>query len=299
MWMLLVLVYGLLKGSREIVKKKSLERSSVMEVLFFYTLFAFLFVCPDVKNAMGMKPSWYFFVALKSFVIFLAWMCSFKAIKKMPLSVYGILDLSRVLFATLLGTVVLREKMSAQQIIGLILVASGLLLLKMRIRTKKDAGEREETERTECTDSKDLSENVPPLMLLFALASCLLNALSGLMDKLLMKELNSSQLQFWYMLFLVSFYLIYILVTKEKIDLKKSLKNHWIWILAFLFVIADRALFVANGMADSRVTVMTLIKQSGCIVTILGGRFIYKEKNIGFKLFCAGVIITGIVVAVL
>ncbi|MBE5871031.1 MAG: hypothetical protein E7294_07225 [Lachnospiraceae bacterium] len=299
MWMLLVLVYGLLKGTREIVKKKSLERSSVMEVLFFYTLFAFLFVCPDMKNAMGMKPSWYFFVALKSFVIFLAWMCSFKAIKKMPLSVYGILDLSRVLFATLLGTVVLREKMSTQQIIGLILVASGLLLLKMRIRTGKNVGEREETERTKRADAKELSENIPPLMLLFALASCLLNALSGLMDKLLMKDLNSSQLQFWYMLFLVSFYLIYILVTKEKIDLKKSLKNYWIWILAFLFVIADRALFVANGMADSRVTVMTLIKQSGCIVTILGGRFIYKEKNIGFKLFCAGVIITGIVVAVL
>ena len=52
MWMLLVLVYGLLKGAREIVKKKSLQYSSVMEVLFFYTLFAFLMVVPDYKNAM-------------------------------------------------------------------------------------------------------------------------------------------------------------------------------------------------------------------------------------------------------
>ena len=43
MWMLFVLNYGVLKGTREIVKKKSLQRSSVMEVLFFYTLFAFLF----------------------------------------------------------------------------------------------------------------------------------------------------------------------------------------------------------------------------------------------------------------
>ena len=55
MWMLFVLNYGVLKGTREIVKKKSLQRSSVMEVLFFYTLFAFLFVCPDVKNAAQKK----------------------------------------------------------------------------------------------------------------------------------------------------------------------------------------------------------------------------------------------------
>ena len=34
MWMLFVLNYGVLKGTREIVKKKSLQRSSVREVLF-------------------------------------------------------------------------------------------------------------------------------------------------------------------------------------------------------------------------------------------------------------------------
>ena len=97
-WIILVLIYGLLKGAREIVKKKSLERSSVIEVLFFYTLFAFLLVVPDVKNAMCVDVTMLPWVAVKSFVIFVAWILSFKAIKKMPISLYGILDLSRVLF---------------------------------------------------------------------------------------------------------------------------------------------------------------------------------------------------------
>ena len=286
MWMLLVLVYGLLKGTREIVKKKSLEKSSVMEVLFFYTLFAFLFVCPDAKNAMGISGRMLVFVALKSFIIFLAWMFSFKAIKKMPLSIYGILDLSRVLFATLLGAVVLKERMTTYQVLGLILVATGLLMLKFRIGGNKEKKPEEK-------------EDVRPILVVFAIASCMLNALSGLMDKILMKDLNSSQLQFWYMLFLVLFYLVYIIVSKTKIDFIKSAKNHWIWILAILFVIADRALFLANGMDASRITVMTLIKQSGCIVTILGGKFIFKEKNIGYKLICAAIIVSGIVIAVL
>ena len=138
-------------------------------------------------------------------------------------------------------------------------------------------------------------EHVPVILVLFALASCMLNAISGLLDKILTKDITSAQLQFWYMLY----YLVYIIIVKEKIHVKESLKNPWIWLLAILFVIADRSLFLANANPESRISIMTLIKQSGCIVTILAGKFIFHEKNIGYKLICAAVIIAGIVVAVL
>nr|MBQ8252611.1 EamA family transporter [Lachnospiraceae bacterium] len=284
MWMLQVLLYGLLKGTREIVKKKSLGRSSVMEVLFFYTLFGFLFVCPDAGNAGGVLKEQMVLVIVKSFVIFLAWMCSFKAIKKMPISLYGILDLSRVLFAMLLATVVMHETLTGYQVTGLAFVCTGLLMLKGLPGKKKEEGS---------------GEKVAPVIVMLAFASCLLNAFSGLLDKILMQDMSSSQLQFWYMLYLVLFYLVYIIVTKAKIRIKDALKNPWIWILAILFIIADRSLFLANANPDSRISVMTLIKQSGCLVTILGGKFIFHEKNIGYKLICATVIVAGIVIAVL
>ncbi len=305
MWMLQVLVYGLLKGTREIVKKKSLGRSSVIEVLFFYTLFAFLFVSVDAPNAGGVDIPHMGYIALKSFIIFLAWMCSFKAIKKMPISLYGILDLSRVLFATLLAVVVMHETLSRNQVLGLVLVCAGLLMLKGRNRKlpaflslwkEKQCGSEQERKAQKQETEK---ENVPVRLVLFALASCLLNALSGLMDKLLMRDITSSQLQFWYMLFLVFFYLVYIIIARQKINVKSALKNPWIWLLALLFVIADRSLFLANGNPDSKISIMTLIKQSGCIVTILAGKFIFHEKKIGYKLLCAAVIIAGIVIAVL
>lgn len=88
------------------------------------------------------------------------------------------------------------------------------------------------------------------------------------------------------------------LLTGTKLS-KTIWKNGWIWLLAILFVAADKALFVANGMEGSRVTVMTLLKQSGCVVTILAGKFIFKEKNVGYKLICAAVIVAGIVIGVL
>ena len=285
MWMWLVLLYGLIKGAREIVKKKSLQYSSVAEVLFFYTLFAFLMVLPDCKNAMGISVHMLGWMFLKSLIIFCAWILSFKAIKKMPISLYGVLDLSRVLFATLLGSVVLNEVMSTNQIIGLILVAMGLLLLKVHIPLKK-------------TD-KDEKDKVKPIIVIFSLLSCMLNALSGLLDKILMRDLNSSQLQFFYMLFLVLLYGLYMWIGKEEVNLKKAVKNPWIWLLALLFVIADRALFLANADPESKITIMTLIKQSGCVVTLAAGKWIYHEKHVLHRALCTVLVVVGIVVAVL
>ncbi len=285
MWMWLVLLYGVFKGFREIVKKKALEKNSTIEVLFMYTLLAFLLVTPEAPNALNVEPKYYFYIGLKSFVIFLAWIFSFKAIKKMPISLYGVLDLSRVLFATLLGVVVLQETLGVFQVAGLVLVSLGLLLLKYKPKSKEGSAAGK--------------ESVDVKLVIMAFASCLFNAVSGLLDKLLMREISSAQLQFWYMLFLVLMYLAFLLVTRTPVHLGSLIKNYWIWILSILIVVADRALFVANGMADSRITVMTLLKQSGCIVTILAGRFLFHEKNTGHKLFCAAIIIAGIVMGVL
>mgnify|MGYP002510270351 FL=1 len=300
MWIWLVLLYGVIKGIREIVKKKALEKNATIEVLFLYTLLAFVMVLPDAKHAMGLEPKYYFLIGLKSFVIFLAWIFSFMAIKKMPISLYGVLDLSRVLFATLLGVIVLQEALGVFQVIGLIFVSAGLLLLKYRPgkRTGKNvsAGQGGQDVLYQKEEEK---ERVDVKVVLMAFASCLFNAVSGLLDKVLMKDINSSQLQFWYLLFLVCFYLLFILAARVKIAFFQVLKNYWVWILSLLIVVADRVLFLANGMDGSRVTVMTLLKQAGCVVTILAGRFLFHEKNTGYKLFCAAVIIAGIVIGVM
>lgn len=130
MWVFLVLLYGLFKGAREIAKKKALEKSGVMEVLFVYTLLSFLFVVPDAGNAMGLSGTQLLCVLAKSAVIFVAWICGFQAIARLPVSLYSVLDLSRVIFSTLLGVCFLGEQMRTGQSIGLVLVLCGLLLLK-------------------------------------------------------------------------------------------------------------------------------------------------------------------------
>ena len=322
-WMLLVLLYGLLKGAREIAKKKAMEKSTMLEVLFFYTLFSFLLtgflaLIGGKEGLAAIDPrdislKMMGAMALKAFIIFVAWICGFLAVKKMPVGVYGILDLARVLFSTLLGVVVLHEVLQIPQIVGLVLVCAGLLMLKWIPKGKKQpavagdesglsdqrGGERKSVSKAELRSeqAEGSTERIPVVYILISLVCCLLNSVSGLMDKMLMSTgLTASALQFWYMLFLTLLYAAFLLIRREKIDWKGVFRNLWIPTLAVMFVIADRALFIANKMPDSRMTVMTVIKQAGVFVTILGGRLVFKEKKTGYKLLCAGVVVIGILI---
>lgn len=327
-WVGLVTLYGILKGVREILKKKALGRNTVMEVLLMYTLLSFLILLPTAPKAGGLRAPEYAAVFAKSFIIFVAWLCSFHALSCMPVSLYGILDMSRVVFSTLLGIIVIHEKMDLPGLIGFVLVCAGLYALRgLKNREAEDDTTAVVQENATAPDIKQVSPEEPvtaaeakaaekPVLtreqrfwnrltsvtagvVILAFLSSFLNAVSGTMDKVLMKGMNESQMQFWYMLFLVLLYLAYILLTGTKIRLKGMFTNKYVWMLSVAFIIADRALFIANRDPASRVTVMTLLKQSGVICTIIGGRLFFREKHIKYKLCCAFVVIAGIVIAVI
>lgn len=281
LWIIFILLYGILKGSREPIKKGVLKDVGVLTALFVYTFVGFLMSAPTAVGVFSVTPFAFSLVVIKSFVIFVAWILAFEAIKKVPVSVYGICDMSRVIFSTLLGVFFLGESLTVKGIISLILVASGLYFAN----TKKSAE----------------NENYKMKYIWLILAECFLNAVSGTLDKYIMStgEITSSALQFWFMLLLSAFYLLYILIKREKLELKKAFTNPWLYVLSFSLILGDRMLFIANADPESQVTVMTLIKQSSAVVTVILGKLIYKEKNIIRKLICAGVILLGIALAII
>ena len=275
-WILFTLVFGVCKGFREGIKKKALEKSSTFEVLFLYTLIGFLLVIPTAKDVFSIPWQYYFFIIIKSLLVFTAWICSFNSIKHMPVSLYGVMDMSRVLFSTVMGITLMGEDATVRQMSGLVLVVLGLVLVNINIKGEKEVSRK---------------------YLLLTLLSCLLNATSGVMDKWLTKTVTSGQLQFWYMLFMTAMYGIYILFSKTKVSIKTLRTNYWIIILAVIFIIGDRALFIANANPDSRVIIMTLIKQSSVLAAILAGKIMYKEKGMLRRTLCALLVVLGIVVA--
>ncbi len=291
LWVILIVIYGVFKGLREGLKKKAMETNSVIEVLFFYTLFAFLMTIPMSRDIFSVSFKYHIVLVLKSGIIFVAWLCALNSIKRLPLSVYSVLDMGRIISAILLGVLFLGESLGIFQLLGIVLVLIGITLVNLKTR-------------------QDVDEKASKRVIILVAISGVLNSVSSVMDKwLLSKEggrfffgdetIESSQLQFWYMLYLVGFYALYIIVKREKINVVKCVKCPWIWILSLLFVVADRCLFIANSDPNSTVVVMTLVKQSSVLVTIGMGWLIYKEKNIIWRICCAIMVIGGIMLSVI
>lgn len=290
-WIFLVLFYGVAKGLRDAFKKKALQKSSLFEVLFFYTFLSLVFALPFCPDALDLNPIFHSALIIKSFVIFLSWIFSFRAIRHLPVSLVGVLDSSRIVFSMLMGALLFSEKMTHLRTLSMLLIMTGLFLLRV--------GKHEQSKKA---DTK---------YIFLSFASCLLTATSGILDKVLLTStssihhflfknstISSSQTQFWYLLYLTLFYAVYILCTKHKLSVRSCIKNYWIFILAILFVAADRALFIANSDPESKVTVMTLIKQSSVIVTLLLGKIMFREKGVLKRFACAFIISLGVLLSV-
>lgn len=277
LWILFVLFYGVSKGVRDTMKKLALNKSSLIEVLFFHALLAFVLVIPTSKDIFGIPDIFYMLIFFKSLFVFFAWIFSYKSICKMPISSYGLIDVSGVIFSALMGVFILGEHLDFANVIGILLVILGLYFVNFTKMTNKES---------------------KPKYILLALFGCLLNAASGTLDKVYTKYVTPGQLQFWFMFYMVILYLAYIFASKQRVSIKSAFKNYWIILMSILFVISDRVLFIANSDPASKVTIMTLLKQSCVIVSIFLGKFVFKEKNILYKFLCSLLIIIGIMFAV-
>lgn len=278
-WILFIIIYALLKGSREGMKKAALRQSSSNEILFFYTLVGLILILPFSRDAFTLAPIYIFFSFIKALVVCTAWIFAFAALKNMSVSLYGIMDLSRMIFSTALGVFVLGEDFTAKKAIGITLVIAGLLLANL----KKN------------TSGKGMTLTV----LIAALLNCFLNAVSGTMDKILMQHMESSQLQFWFMFFMTLIYGAVLLIRRERISIKCLKSNFWIPLMSLSLIIGDRLLFEANANPNSEVTLMTVIKQCSVLITVLTGWLVFKEKHIIYKLLCTGIVLCGIFIAIL
>lgn len=278
LWLVFVIFYALMKGSRDGMKKAALRKNSANEILFFYTLLGFLLILPFSKSAFSLPPLYIFLAAVKGAMVCLSWLCSFSALKKMSVSLFGIVHLSSILFATLLGVFVLGESFTLPKGAGLFLVLCGLILVNLR--------------------QGDGKKEASALSLLLALLSCFFNSLSEIMDKILMLHMDASQLQFWFMLSMTLMYGAVLILRRERISLKTIKNNYWIGLMTISLILGDRLLFIANASPVSEVTVMAAVKQSSVLVTVLVGYFFFGEKKLWYKLLCTGIILAGIAIAV-
>ena len=285
-WVILTFLYAIILGFYNCCKKKAVKMNSIYEVFAYFSLIALILTILINKDTIFIKTEYLTMIIIKAIILSVSWLIAGYAINKIPISLYAVIMLSKIIFSILLSIILLGESLTLTTLIGMIFVLCGLFLVNSDFE-KKGKGEKEE--------KKEIS--IKQLVLL--LFSCLLGSISSILDKKILLNITSSQLQFWFLLFLTIILWIVLIFKEKKCNFKLVKYNYWILIMAMTLVLSDRLLFMANEIPESKVSIMTIIKQISTIEIILLGKIMFKEKQILKKMLCSLIIIIGILITIL
>ena len=274
LWIYFIIIYAFLRAARESMKKMAVAKTPILHILFLYTFIGFLLALPSYKAAMALSPVFIAAAFAKAFFCYMAWLLSLYALRRMSVSLFGLLSLSGVLFSTVYSLVFFREALTLPKALGLALVLIGLFLVNRR------------EERTGKWDARGTAA---------VLLSCLFNASSAVIDRAVLAHITPASLQFWFMLFLSLIAAAFLLFRKEKISFRPLKTNFWIPAMSATLIYGDLLWFAAQKDPNSQLLLITLLNQSSILFTLLIGRIFFKEKDILYKLFCAAIIVFGII----
>ena len=275
LWIYFIIIYAFLRAAREAMKKMAVTKTPILHILFLYTFIGFLLALPQAKEALALSPVFISAAFAKAFFCYMAWLLSLYALRRMPVSLFGLLSLSGVLFSTIFSMVFFHEVLTVPKVLGLGLVLLGLLLVNRR---EEHTG-----------GGLDARGTVAVLL------SCLFNSSSAVIDKAVLVHITPTALQFWFMLFLAALSAAFLLFRKEKISFHPLKTNFWVPLMSLTLVYGDLLWFAAQKDPNSQLLLITLLNQSSILFTLLIGRIFFKEKDILYKLFCAAIIVSGIV----
>ena len=284
-WILLTIIYALCVGIFELGKKKSMEKISLYDTLVGFSEFALVGALVLNRDFFMIDYRYLPMVVLKSAVIVISWIMCMKALKNMLMSTYGITRLSQIIFTIIMSILVLGESITVKMVVGTILVIIGLVLVNKNNDDKIES--KEEIKEI----NKNKLKNIMILIIGVFFSSC-----SGIIDKIVLKNITSTQLQFWFLLFLMISYTTIVLIKQRKIDVKNIVSNKWLYISAIAVLLGDRCLFIANENPESLVSRMTIIKQLSAIESVIFGKIFFNEKNIIKKIIYSLITIGGIVI---
>lgn len=120
----------------------------------------------------------------------------------MPIGTYGIINSSKILFTIILSIIFLGESLSPCGVLGSTLVILGIILVNLL----SNKGHKEASTKS----------------IIFALIACLTNSIFSIFDKILMQDMSSGQLQFWYMLMSTIIAFVLLFITTKKKDFKQN-----------------------------------------------------------------------------
>ena len=274
-----VLFYAILIGFFEVFKKLSIKKSNESSVLVIFTVIAFMLSLLWIPYGVLIPTKFILIFALKGFIIAFNWYIVLKVLKTADISVVTITNILSTVVTFIVGIVVFNEVATVLQVVGSIVIVISVAVINLSNRN--NAGK------------------ITKIQLILLLICALISTSSSIIDKYTTTFLTPQQTQFWFLLFVALFSVLFFVIDcikqRQFLIVKKDLKNFYIYIVGIFIFLADIMLFSAYKVAGSQLITISVLSKLKIIVTVLAGIIIFKEKNIWIKLFLSLLVVIGAV----
>ncbi|OQA01403.1 MAG: EamA-like transporter family protein [Planctomycetes bacterium ADurb.Bin401] len=293
MWLYLGVCSALFLGLYDISKKHSLQKNSVLPVLFYSSICASIItviavVCSRVWPEMMAGINLYIpeatakehlLLFIKSGIAFSSWMLSFSALKRLPISIATPIGTSGPLWTMLGAVLIFHEHPTTMQVLGLATMIGSYYLYSV-------IGNKEGIR---------FSGNK---WVWFIVAATLIGTCSALYDKYLIQTRGISPLtvQAWFFIYLVVM-LVPATLGSKILQGKNYQQFVWRWsvpLIGLFLIGADFAYFRALSYQGSMVAILATLRCSCVVISFVGGIVLFRELQPGYK----AVALTGVLAGV-
>lgn len=287
MWLICAFASAFFLGLYDVNKKLGLQENAVLPVLFLNTVLYSLFFLPaillshfapeTIKNTIlyvaPVDIRTQGFIILKSLIVLISWGSAYVAVKHLPITLVGPIKAMQP-FAVLIGALlVFGEQLNLWQWAGILVAMICFILYSMEGKN----------------EGFSFWSNKWVWFLFLAVFT---GAISALYDKYLMKNFDRMAVQSWYTIYQIFMMLPIVLIfwypkrkTTARFEFRWSIVG-----IAFFLCLSDFLYFYALSLPGSMISVISVIRRSGIVVSFTAGALFLHEKNIKAK----GLILLGV-----
>lgn len=291
MWLIFAFISAAMLGVYDIFKKQALKDNAVIPVLFLNTLFCSLLFLPliaasriapdEMSGTLFYVPQvgldQHLYIMLKAIIVLTSWIFAYFALKHLPITVAGPIKATQPVLTLLGAMAVFGERLNAYQWTG---VAFAVISFFMMSWSGKSEG-------------INFRHNK---WIFFMVLATIAGAASGLYDKYLLSHgFDRMTVQVWYTYYqaaMMGLVLVFLWYPARK-NTTPFRFTPSIFLVSLFLVVADFIYFYALSYPESMISIVSMSRRSGVIVSFIGGALFFKEKNLKKKSVDLLLVLTG------
>lgn len=294
-WVYEAVASAMFLGVYDVFKKRSVDGNAVIPTLFVSVCCgAALWLPWVVWSYFGETPlrllqveriGWldHLRLLLKSGIVAVSWVCSYFALKHMPVSLAGGIRATGPFWTLLGGVVVFAERPNGQQWAGIAVILGSFVALSFAGRKEGFVFHRNR-------------------WVLLMVCGTLAGTVSGLYDKFLMGTLGyrASTVQAWFSIYLVVVLSPVVFGWWRQWWPRGIFQFRWSMpMIGVSLLLADYLYFEALRDQEAMISVVSCLRRGGVLVSFLAGYILFKERNYRAKTPCVLGILLGVILIVL